>query len=157
MNDLAPVSARKPIEMLATFSLNGVAYGLNSLLLKEVIRLQRYTPVHRADPFIVGIINLRGKIVTVIDLAGRLGIHRIEEADNRPILIVPYEQEHIGLLVDAMDDVVHIHEDQVQPIPSNIDRKLAVYMQGVIRVGERLVTILNPHAILADEAEQSSD
>ena len=157
MNELAPVSASKPIEMLATFNLNGVAYGLNSLLLKEVIRLERYTPVHRADPFVVGIINLRGKIVTVIDLAARLDISRIEEANNRPILIVPYKQEQIGLLVDEIEDVVHISEDQVQPIPSNIERKLAAYMQGVARVGERLVTILDPHAILADETEKTGD
>lgn len=157
MNELAPAPARQPIKMLATFTLNGVAYGLNSLLLKEIIRLQRYTPVHRADAFVVGIINLRGKIVTVIDLAARLGIGRIREVKGRPILIVPYEQEHVGLLVDEIDDVVHLTEDQMQPVPSNIDRKLAVNMHGVARVKERLVTILNPHTILAEPVEISSD
>lgn len=157
MNELAQAPASQPIKMLATFTLNGAAYGLNSLLLKEVIRLQRYTAVHRADAFVVGIINLRGKIVTVIDLAARLGIGRVEELNNRPILVVPYQQEHIGLLVDEIDDVVHLTEDQVQPIPSNIDRQLAVNMQGVARIKERLVTILNPHTILADPVETSSD
>lgn len=157
MNELSTVSKSASIEMLATFSLNGVAYGMNSLLLKEVIRLNRYTPVYRADSFVVGIINLRGKIVTVIDLAARLGISKIEVPQKRPILIIPFQQEQIGLLVDDIDDVVHISQNQIQPVPSNIDRKLAAYLEGIARVKDRLVTILNPRTILEEDAEPASD
>jgi purine-binding chemotaxis protein CheW len=153
MNELSQVSGRETADMLATFRLNGVAYGLNSRLLQEVIRLNQFTPVHRTAPYVVGIINLRGKIVTVIDLAARLGIGKVESPDRHPILIIPYQQEQIGLLVDEIDDVVPIEPDQLQPVPSNVDRSLAANFESVVRVKDNLVTILNPGPILQEEGE----
>lgn len=153
MNELFKVSGNEAVEMLATFRLNGVAYGLNSLLLQEVIRLRQFTPVHRAESYIIGIINLRGKIVTVIDLAARLGIGQVENPDGHPILVIPFQQEQVGLLVDEIDDVVPIEPDSLQPVPSNIDRSLAANFESVVRVKDQVVTILNPRPILQEEGD----
>lgn len=153
MNSLFRVDPSTAPEMIAVFHNGGRPYAMQALLIQEIVRQESITPVHNADPYIVGILNLRGKIVTVIDLGCRLGEEPAKEAEGKSVLVVPYASEHLGLLVDEIDDVASIDPRHITPVPSNVDPKTAVFFQGIIRMGDEMVTILEPTTVLLPEKE----
>lgn len=99
--------------------------------------------------FIVGVMNLRGRIVTVIDLAKKLGLpFTVPEKENRTI-IVDAQDEYIGLLVSRIGDVVQINSEKVEPPPVNIDKVLENFTEGVLKTGAGLIGMLDIEALLA--------
>lgn len=155
MNSLFRVDPSTPPEMVATFRNGGRPYAIQALLIQEIVRQDTFAPVDNADDYIVGILNLRGKIVTVIDLGCRLGEEPATETEGKSVLVIPYAEEHLGLLVDEMDDVVSIDPHKIGPVPSNVDPAAAQYFQGIIKMEEEMVTILEPTTILLPEAESA--
>lgn len=153
MNELFKASTEDPLEIIATFRMGEAWYGFNARLIQEVIRLDEVTAVTGASDFIVGIINLRGKIVTVLDLAGRLGLPPCADPSRKPVLIVPFQQEWVGILVDEIDDVIYIDPDALESLPSNVDKRLQPHFTAVHRKDDSLVTILNPLSVLRMDSE----
>ena len=106
------------------------------------------TPVHHAPPFIVGIRNLRGRIVTVIDLRMRLELGEAERGSESRILIVDSEGELVGLLVDHADDTVFLQKETMSPPPANLGALQESAVRGVYRCPVGLVTLLDHNPIL---------
>jgi purine-binding chemotaxis protein CheW len=138
--------------LLATFFVRDAFCALDAAGIQEVIRLGPLTPVRHAPPAVAGIVNLRGKIVTVLDLGLRLGFPKtVPRAESR-IFIMEDAAEFIGLLVDRVDEVVEIDPDQVQPAPANISSGQARFLRGICRTGGRVITLLDTAAILSETA-----
>ena len=136
--------------LLATFVVRDALYGLDASRIQEVIRLGSLTSVRHARPEVTGIVNLRGKIVTILDLGLRLGFDAaIHTAESR-VFIIEDRNEFLGLLVDRVDEVVEVERDQCQPAPANLPSARASYFQGVYRVAGRAITVLEPGPILAE-------
>lgn len=146
-------SLEQPVTMLATFRIGKAWYGLNALLIQEVVRMQACTPVYSAASYVKGILNLRGKIMTVLDLSARLGMGKISDAANKPILVIPYQNEQIGLLIDAIEDVIEINPDELEPLPNNVNAALLPYLKAVYRQSGRLITLLDPAHVVIGESE----
>ena len=112
------------------------------------------TPIPQAPVYVRGILNLRGQIVTVIDLCKKLGLPTAESnrEENRNI-IVNSEKEYIGLLVERISDVVRADWDEVKPPPANIGGVQGKYFEGVYKTDHSLIGILNADEVLkmADE------
>lgn len=128
--------------LVATFLLGDGLFGVGAGQVQEVVRVGDITPVHHAPAYVVGIRNLRGRIVTVVDLAIRLGLGQVSEGPETRILIVEAHGEPIGLLVDSVADTVAIDRADVLPAPPNVNGVQAQYLSGVTRTGERLVALL---------------
>jgi purine-binding chemotaxis protein CheW len=134
--------------LVATFLLGEGTFGLDTTLIQEVVMLGEVTPVHHAPSYVAGIRNLRGRIVTVIDLRMRLELPPIEASLESRILIVDWKGEPIGLLVDGVDDTVEVGSGDLLPPPPNLHGVQMRKLLGVFRCGDRLAALLDPIAIL---------
>jgi purine-binding chemotaxis protein CheW len=116
-------------------------YALPVAQIQEVIRYTQPRSVVSDDPCVIGVISLRGKVLPVSDLARRLGLTAPPSEDSK-IVIVETEGETIGMIVDAVDEVVSIEDDQVD-VTTVADRRI---VRGIAKLDERLVVVLEPHA-----------
>lgn len=136
--------------LLATFFVRDALCALDAAGIQEVIRVGRITPVRHAPPEVVGIVNLRGRIVTVLDLGLRLGFPKtVADGDSR-ILIMEDRNEFVGLLADRMDQVVEVERDGWQAPPANVASGQGRFIQGVYRTRGRAITVLDAGPILAE-------
>ncbi|NPA25946.1 MAG: purine-binding chemotaxis protein CheW [Deltaproteobacteria bacterium] len=135
---------------LCTFQLANALFGLDTMLVQEIIKVPDITKVYQAPAEILGIINLRGKIVTIIDLAIKLDLETEMETENRRIIIVESHNEPFGLMVDQINDVIHINQDEIDTAPANVNIAQGRYITGVFRDEERLIAILNLEEITSN-------
>lgn len=138
--------------LLATFYVRDALCALDAAGIQEVIRLASLTPVRHAPAAVAGIVNLRGRIVTVLDLGLRLGFPKaVPGADSR-IFIMEDGNEFIGLLVDRVDEVVETNPRQLQPPPANISSSQTKFLKGICRAGSRVITLLDTGSVLSEAA-----
>ena len=128
--------------LMVTFKLGDSDYGIDTARVQEVVRPVSLTPVHHAPPWLIGIRNLRGRIISIIDLGVRLGLKKCEEHPENRIIIVDWQGETIGLLVDIVGDSI---ETEVSKLAPSAQKK---YLRGVCHSGDRLVAILDLDEIL---------
>ncbi len=147
-NTVAPAVGQSIL--LATFFVRDALCALDAAGIQEVIRLGPLTPVPHSLPDVAGILNLRGKIVTILDLGMRLGFAPVVAGAESRIFIIEDRNEFIGLLVDRVDEVVEVERDQWQAPPANVRGGQGRFFQGVYRVGGRAITVLDPGPILAE-------
>jgi purine-binding chemotaxis protein CheW len=134
----------------STFYVGGALCGINILNIQEINKHFEITRVPQASDYVEGILNLRGRIVTIVDLGKKLGLAPVgRNKDNRNI-IVNSEDEHIGLLVDAISDVVIAKRKDIEPAPSNIGGVKGKYFQGVLKTEKQLIGILNIDEVLKE-------
>jgi purine-binding chemotaxis protein CheW len=128
---------------LATFYLGTEFFGVHVARVQEIIRPQQMTTVPTAELFIRGLINLRGQIVTAIDLRRTLGMPDVANTDEQMNLIINFTDGSDSLLVDRIGDVIEVDASKIDPPPSSmkgIDRK---YVEGVCKLDRQLLAILD--------------
>lgn len=141
------VSATK---LWATFFLRDALCAIDAAGVQEVIRLGSVTPVRHAPDEVTGVINLRGKIVTLLDTGKILGFGKAATSRDSRIFIVEDRNEFLGLLVDHVGEVLEIEPGGQEPIPGNIPALQAHYFSGVYRANGRVIALLNPATLLAE-------
>ena len=126
-----------------TVSLNDQLFGLPISRVQDVFIPDRLTLVPLAPPQIAGVLNLRGRIVTAIDMRRRLGLPQRD--DKTPAIAVGIELkgESYGLLVDAVGEVMKLPKEQCEPKPANVDARLAEVTSGVYRLDGHLLVVLD--------------
>ena len=130
-------------KQFCTFFVNGLFFGVEVLKVQEVIRYQGMTRVPLAPPMIQGLINLRGQIVTAIDLRRRLELAP-RAADQLPMnVVVRSDDGAVSLLVDEIGDVVEIEEDIFEAPPETLKGVARELIQGVYKLKERLLLVLD--------------
>jgi purine-binding chemotaxis protein CheW len=137
--------------LLATFYIRDVHCALPALAVQEVIRPGRNTLVPHGPDCVVGIINLRGKIVTLVDLARKLELGSTEGTEDTRALIVEWKGEFVGLLVDRVSDVREIRPDSISPPPANVRGAQGRFLEGVHEAEGKLLAVLSVEEVLSDE------
>ena len=133
---------------LATFYVGDSLYGMDILRVQEINRLMDFTMVPQSPEYVMGIMNLRGQIVTVIDLSKKLGLPETDLNEESRNIIVNDQGEYIGLLVDRISDVVRTDTDKIEPPPSNMGGVQGRFLQGVFKMDKNLIGILNVEELL---------
>lgn len=141
--------------LVASFHLGDAVFGLDAQQVQEVAKMGDITRVHHAPEDVVGIRNLRGRIVTVIDLRTRLKLGQVEENAANRILIVDCQGEPIGLLVDRVADTLATRVEDLSPAPPNLHGVQSRNLRGVCQGGGRLVGLLDHVALLQSEEDDS--
>jgi len=136
---------------LTTFKLGTAIYGMDILKVQEINKLMDMTKVPQAGEYIRGILNLRGQIVTVIDLARKLGLPMAEITPASRNIILISKDEYFGLLVDGIGDVVRTTWDNVEAAPANLGGVLGAFFEGVVKTERHLIGILNTEEVLKTE------
>jgi purine-binding chemotaxis protein CheW len=128
---------------MATFYLGEAICGMDILKVQEINKLMEMTTVPQAPDYVMGILNLRGQIVTIIDLGKKLHLGKTELSDTSRNIIVNAAGEYVGLLVSRISDVVEVQWDKVEPPPANIGGVQGNYFKGVYKTKDRLIGILD--------------
>jgi purine-binding chemotaxis protein CheW len=136
--------------LISTFYLENTLMGIDTMKVQEVIRITDMTPVYHAPAHILGIMNLRGKIVTIIDLAEKFELPESKITEDSRIVIVQWNDEYVGLLVDRIFDVMHADRGGLMPPPSNIHEIQGRFFDGVFNADGHLIAIVNVDKVLAD-------
>jgi len=137
---------------LVVFRLAREEYGLPITRVQEINRLVPITKLPQTPSFMEGIINLRGRIIPVIDLRKRFQLEVTEHTDNTRIIIVEVNGQTIGVIVDAVNEVVRLEQEQIEPPPPSFVLD-AQYIHGVGKVDGRLLILLNINAVLSSQEE----
>lgn len=128
---------------LVTFQLGNEEYGVEIANVQEIIRAIDITPVPGAQPHISGVINLRGKIIPVVDLRTRFALPKVESSDARRIVVVELGNKRIGMLVDGVSQVIKIPSGVVEEMPEEATSVDENFIKGVGKLENRLVIILD--------------
>ena len=127
----------------ATFLLDGLSFGVEVLRVQEVIRYQRMTRVPRTSAAVAGLINLRGQIVTALDLRARLGLPPRAPGRLPMNVVVRTSDGAVSLLVDEIGDVVSVEPDQFEPAPETAPAAVLEIVPGVFKLSDRLLLQLD--------------
>jgi purine-binding chemotaxis protein CheW len=136
-------------EQLVVFDLAGESYGLSIAAVQEIVRMQHITKVPRAPEFVEGVTNLRGRIIPVLNLRYRLGLASEDNSGSARIVVVQISTHTVGLIVDAVSEVLMISSDAIEP-PSPVVKSVdSMFLRGVARVGERLILLFSLDSLLS--------
>jgi purine-binding chemotaxis protein CheW len=133
--------------LVTGFRLGKAAFGIDARLVLEVVKVGELTAVHRAPAGVIGIRNLRGRIVTVIDLATHLNLGAVQADERNRLLIMEDQGESYGFLVDAVDEALTLDADRISPAPASLAPALRHRLRGVWSGSERLTAILEPQTL----------
>ncbi|WP_019001111.1 chemotaxis protein CheW [Succinimonas amylolytica] len=134
-----------------TFHLDREVYGINVMQVQEVLRYSEIAPVPGSPDYVLGIINLRGNVVTVIDTRMRFGIEPMEVTDSSRIVIIEAGGQVVGILVDSVAEVVDLSADDIDPAPNIGTEESAQFIKGVANLGEELLIIIDLNKLLTSE------
>jgi purine-binding chemotaxis protein CheW len=152
---LPAANAGQEVQQYLTFMLGGEVFAIGILHIKEIIEYGQLTSVPMMPEFIRGVINLRGAVVPVVDLASRFGGKPSQITRRSCIVILELEADEdtqvIGVVVDAVNEVLEIAGTDIEPPPSFGTRIRTDFIQGMGKVQERFVIILNVNNVLSTE------
>ena len=134
-----------------TYKLEDETYGINVMQVQEVLRYTEIAPVPGAPDYVLGIINLRGNVVTVIDTRARFGLMSAEVTDNSRIVIIEAEKQVIGILVDSVAEVVYLRSSEIDSAPNIGTEESAKFIQGVSNREGELLILVDLNKLLSDD------
>jgi len=144
-------AAAEATEHLATFFLDREEYGVDVRQVQEIRRVSEITSVPRAPEFIRGVINLRGRILPVLDLKRKLGLGEVEAGRATRIVVVRVKERLLGLLVDGASQVLKVEVSRVEPPPEEVVERGGDYIRGVAKLDDRLIILVDLERLLAHE------
>jgi purine-binding chemotaxis protein CheW len=143
-----PKNLTKNIIELATFYVGNALCGMDILKIQEINKLMEMTKVPQAPDYMLGILNLRGQIVTIIDLGQKLGLGTAKLSNESRNIIINAPGEHVGLMVSRISDVVTADPDRIEPAPANMNGIQGAFFTGVYKTENKLIGILDVKEVL---------
>ncbi|HEY3060903.1 MAG TPA: chemotaxis protein CheW [Chloroflexota bacterium] len=140
---------------LVVFQLGAELYGVEISRVHEIIRLQSVTKVPRSPAFVEGVINLRGKVIPVVDLRRRFGLPTADHTRASRIVVVELGDQVVGIVVDGVSEVLRVNTATVEPpspVVAGIDSE---YLHGIAKLSDRLVILLDLDRILARDERRA--
>ncbi len=134
-----------------TFHLAGEDYGLDIVFVTEIIGIQKITEVPDMPNFVKGVINLRGKVIPVMDVRLRFNLQERDYDERTCIVVVDINGTAVGLVVDQVNEVADIPEAQVEPPPRTTKGTTSRFLKGMGKVDEEVRILLNVDKLLYDE------
>ena len=138
-------------KQLVVFDLDSESYGVDIGAVREIIRMQEITRVPRTPEFVEGVINLRGKVIPVVDLRKRFGLNVGEESRDNRIVVVDIGGQDIGVVVDAVTEVLRIHASAIEPPSSVITNADSEYLLGIAKLDDKMIILLELESVLSDK------
>ncbi len=157
MNQPASNAATAEAAQYLSVNLGNEEYGVDILAVREIRGWTAVTRIPQAPPYVLGVLNLRGAIVPVLDLRLRFGLAREEYTATTVCVIVTVAGRQFGVVVDAVSDVVEVAPDGVRPVPDMGTTVDTEYLKGLTSVGERMVLLLDVDRLLQPQDAQMLD
>ncbi len=140
---------------LVVFELENEKYGVDIASVEGIIKMQEITRLPHAPEFIEGITNLRGTIVPVVDLRTRFGLSRKEPTRDTRIVIANMDGSKVGIIVDAVTQVIRVPEDRIEPPPQMSVTINSAFIKNIAKLESELVILLDLGKVLSSEERES--
>jgi purine-binding chemotaxis protein CheW len=150
-------AAAEAAEHLATFFLDREEYGVDVRQVQEIRRVSEITAVPRAPEFVRGVVNLRGRILPVLDLKRKLALGEVALARATRIVVVRVRERLLGLLVDGASQVLKVEVSRIEPPPEEVVEKGGDYIRGVAKLEDRLIILVDLERLLAHELRSAGE
>ena len=138
---------------LVTFSIDDEEFGVDILKVQEIIRTMEITKVPRAPEFVEGVINLRGKVIPIIDLRRRFGLVSRDHDKHTRIIVIDISNMIVGFVVDSVSEVLRIPSSTVEPPPPVVAGLESEYISGVGKLEDRLLILLDLDRLLSGDEQ----
>lgn len=145
------------VVQVVSFKLGVEEYGVDISQVQEIIRMVEITHVPRAPRFMEGVINLRGQLIPIIDLRTRFGMSRIDATKSTRIIVTEIGSKRVGIVVDSVSEVLNLPIENVEDAPEMIAGVGTEYIQGVGKMNERLIIMLDLTMVISGEEKQQLD
>jgi len=142
---------------MVTFKLGGEYYGIDIMYVKEILKAKKFTLVPNALEFVLGVFNLRGEIMPIIDLAKMFHIESQNQSELKSIIIIKVDNLLIGLVVDEISHVVPLRKADIQPPSPLLGTINERYIEGVVELNDKLYVVLDTEAIFSDKEKSKRD
>ena len=142
---------------IVVFGLSNEEYGIGIAQVQEIIRPVGITRIPGMPTFVEGVINLRGKIIPIIDLRDRFGLTKKEDDANTRVVVAEVSSQTVGLVVDSVSEVLRLANDAIDPLPPTITDIDAEYLKGVGKMDRRLIILLDLDKVLTDLEKSTLD
>lgn len=139
-----------------TVQLAGQCLGIPVLAVHDVLKAQSITKIPKAPPSVAGVLNLRGRIVTAVDLRIHLGFEEREEGAETMSIVVEHNGDPFSLLIDSVGEVLALADDQFEKTPVTLDERLRTVSSGIYRLKEGLMVVLDVPRLLEFDAEEAA-
>ncbi len=144
---------------IVIFGIGPEEFGVDISEVREIIKLEEVTRLPDTEEYIDGVINLRGKIIVVVDLSKKLGLKAKDRGKDTRIIVIEIGSNLVGMVVDCCNEVMRLPSDKIEPAPEMVSRKInSAYLEGVGILGERLIILLDLASVLDKKSiEQAAE
>ncbi len=146
--------SNETIYQLVSFVIQSEEFGVDILKVQEIIRTVEITRVPKSPEFVEGVINLRGKIVPVIDLRKRFGMEQRQHDNETRIVVVELTDKVVGFLVDKVKEVIRVEKSVIEPPPELTTNINTNYITGVAKLPDRLLILLDLNKVLSSDEQE---
>ena len=142
-------------KQLVVFELSNEFYGVDISVVESIIKMQSITQLPQTPDYVMGVTNLRGSVLPVINLRTRFGMEEREDTRKTRIIIVTMGDIKVGVVVDEVSEVLRVSDESIEPLPPMVSTVNSVFLKGIIRLEDRLVILLDPGKVLNTEEQRS--
>jgi purine-binding chemotaxis protein CheW len=136
---------------IVCFKIGREEYGLEILAVQEILKLPKVTRLPKSADFIMGVINLRGKVIPIVDLSRRFNIEGTESLPDRRAIVVEIRGKKVGLAIDSVSHVIKVDEKDIEPPPPIVKGISSRYITGIVKLKEGFVIMLDIKQIFSAE------
>lgn len=155
MTESDTIEKPKQIELVSLQSSNQ-GYCIEITSIREIRRWNSVTPLPNSDPATLGVMNLRGAVIPILDLAARLGMAKTEIGERSVVVVIALEQRVIGLLVDVVSEILSIEEALIQPNPTQNRDEAVNPIVGLLSVGDQMMKVLDVASLCEGQSEEAA-
>ncbi|WP_421729651.1 chemotaxis protein CheW [Brevundimonas sp.] len=153
MNDVSHITAAAVRELIA-FRIGEQEFCVDIMAVREIRGWTPATPLPRAPGYMKGVINLRGAVLPIIDLGARFGLNTSEPSERHVIMVAHVGGRMVGLLVDAVSDIIQLTDEAVQPTPDVASEQVKAFVKGIFAIDGRMISLIELDRIIPEpEAE----
>jgi len=153
MNDVSQITAAAVRELIA-FRIGEQEFCVDIMAVREIRGWTPATPLPRAPGYMKGVINLRGAVLPIIDLGARFGLNTSEPSERHVIMVAHVGGRMVGLLVDAVSDIIQLTDEAVQPTPDVASEQVKAFVKGIFAIDGRMISLIELDRIIPEpEAE----
>lgn len=135
---------------LITFRIGQQEYAVDIMSIREIRGWTPATTLPQSPDFVRGVINLRGAVLPIVDLSGRLGLGAVEPSQRHVIIVAHIGTRLVGLLVDAVSDIINADDEAIQPTPDVGCETVRTFVRGILAIDGRMISVISLDRILPD-------
>ncbi|WP_193177401.1 chemotaxis protein CheW [Oricola nitratireducens] len=158
MRDNTNMSSSEPTLKIISFRLGDQVFCLDIMVVREIRVWVKATPLPHSPDYVLGFINLRGRVIPVVDMALRLGLPAVQPTEQSAIIVIDEGERGVGILVESVSDMVSVKPEEMQPVPDVMSDEEKALTKGIVPVGDDMICFLDLKGLFdsVDDVEEAA-